>query len=290
MGKVVQKRTTGQKVFNVFNIFLLSLGCVIFVIPYLIVISSSFTDEITLIANGYNLFPKKFSLYAYEFLFGKNLPLVQSFLNTIFVVVVSTFLTTLTCTLYAYALQHPAVKAKKFFNIFIVFTMLFNGGLIPTYLVVTYFFEDSLWSLIIPGMMTCYYTLLIRNYFLGLPRSFAEAAELDGASDLKILFRIYIPLSVPVLVTIAMFCVVFQWNNYTGPMLFIESQDKYTIQLMLQKLLDNVGNMVSSSTSLIPTESLKMAAIVVSTVPIICVYPFIQNFFINGMIIGGVKE
>ena len=139
-------------------------------------------------------------------------------------------------------------------------------------------------------MMTCYYTLLIRNYFLGLPRSFAEAAELDGASDLKILFRIYIPLSVPVLVTIAMFCVVFQWNNYTGPMLFIESQDKYTIQLMLQKLLDNVGNMVSSSTSLIPTESLKMAAIVVSTVPIICVYPFIQNFFINGMIIGGVKE
>ena len=287
---MIQKRTKGQKIFNVFNIFFLTLGCAIFIIPYWIVIASSFTDEITLISNGYNLFPKKFSIYAYEFLFEKDLPLVQSFVNTIYVVVSSTFLTTLTCTLYAYALQHRALKGRKFFNIYMVFTMLFSGGLIPTYLVVTSFFEDSLWSLVIPGMMACYYTLLIRNYFVSLPSSFAEAAELDGATDFTILFKIYIPLSVPVLVTIAMFCVVFQWNNYTGPMLYIESKEKYTIQLMLQKLLDNVGNMIPSSSSIIPTESLKMAAIVVTTVPIICVYPFIQKFFINGMIIGGVKE
>ena len=169
--------------------------------------------------------------------------------------------------------------------------MLFSGGLIPTYLVVTRFFEDSLWSLIIPSMMAAYYVFLLRNYFLSLPVSLAEAAELDGAGHFTVLFRIYMPLSVPVIVTVAMYMVVLQWNNYVGPMLYIESVDKYPLQLTLQKLLDNVENMVSAGNNeIIPTESLKMAAIVISTVPVLCVYPLVQRFFINGMMIGGVKE
>ena len=283
--------TKAQKAFNIFNIAALTLGCIIFVVPYIIVISSSFSDEIALISNGYSLIPKKFSLYAYKFLFSKNLPIVQSIGNTLFVVIISTILTTLTCTLYGYALQHPALKLRKFFNLFIVFTMLFSGGLIPTYLVVTRFFEDSLWSLIIPSMMAAYYVFLLRNYFLSLPVSLAEAAELDGAGHFTVLFRIYMPLSVPVIVTVAMYMVVLQWNNYVGPMLYIESVDKYPLQLTLQKLLDNVENMVSAGNNeIIPTESLKMAAIVISTVPVLCVYPLVQRFFINGMMIGGVKE
>lgn len=288
---MLNQKTKAQKAFNVFNIAALTLGCIIFVVPYIIVISSSFSDEIALISNGYSLFPKKFSLYAYKFLFSKNLPIVQSIGNTLFIVVVSTILTTLTCTLYGYALQHPALKLRKFFNLFIVFTMLFSGGLIPTYLVVTRFFEDSLWSLIIPAMMAAYYVFLLRNYFLSLPVSLAEAAELDGAGHFTVLFRIYVPLSVPVIVTVAMYMVVLQWNNYVGPMLYIESVEKYPLQLTLQKLLDNVENMVSAGNNeIIPTESLKMAAIVISTVPVLCVYPFVQKFFINGMMIGGVKE
>ena len=288
---MLNQKTKAQKAFNVFNIAALTLGCIIFVVPYIIVISSSFSDEIALISNGYSLFPKKFSLYAYKFLFSKNLPIVQSIGNTLFIVVVNTILTTLTCTLYGYALQHPALKLRKFFNLFIVFTMLFSGGLIPTYLVVTRFFEDSLWSLIIPAMMAAYYVFLLRNYFLSLPVSLAEAAELDGAGHFTVLFRIYVPLSVPVIVTVAMYMVVLQWNNYVGPMLYIESVEKYPLQLTLQKLLDNVENMVSAGNNeIIPTESLKMAAIVISTVPVLCVYPFVQKFFINGMMIGGVKE
>lgn len=288
---MLNQKTKAQKAFNIFNIAALTLGCIIFVVPYIIVISSSFSDEIALISNGYSLIPKKFSLYAYKFLFSKNLPIVQSIGNTLFVVIISTILTTLTCTLYGYALQHPALKLRKFFNLFIVFTMLFSGGLIPTYLVVTRFFEDSLWSLIIPSMMAAYYVFLLRNYFLSLPVSLAEAAELDGAGHFTVLFRIYMPLSVPVIVTVAMYMVVLQWNNYVGPMLYIESVDKYPLQLTLQKLLDNVENMVSAGNNeIIPTESLKMAAIVISTVPVLCVYPFVQRFFINGMMIGGVKE
>lgn len=288
---MLNQKTKAQKAFNIFNIAALTLGCIIFVVPYIIVISSSFSDEIALISNGYSLIPKKFSLYAYKFLFNKNLPIVQSIGNTLFVVIISTILTTLTCTLYGYALQHPALKLRKFFNLFIVFTMLFSGGLIPTYLVVTRFFEDSLWSLIIPSMMAAYYVFLLRNYFLSLPVSLAEAAELDGAGHFTVLFRIYMPLSVPVIVTVAMYMVVLQWNNYVGPMLYIESVDKYPLQLTLQKLLDNVENMVSAGNNeIIPTESLKMAAIVISTVPVLCVYPLVQRFFINGMMIGGVKE
>lgn len=288
---MLNQKTKAQKAFNIFNIAALTLGCIIFVVPYIIVISSSFSDEIALISNGYSLIPKKFSLYAYKFLFSKNLPIVQSIGNTLFVVIISTILTTLTCTLYGYALQHPALKLRKFFNLFIVFTMLFSGGLIPTYLVVTRFFEDSLWSLIIPSMMAAYYVFLLRNYFLSLPVSLAEAAELDGAGHFTVLFRIYMPLSVPVIVTVAMYMVVLQWNNYVGPMLYIESVDKYPLQLILQKLLDNVENMVSAGNNeIIPTESLKMAAIVISTVPVLCVYPLVQRFFINGMMIGGVKE
>lgn len=288
---MLNQKTKAQKAFNIFNIAALTLGCIIFVVPYIIVISSSFSDEIALISNGYSLIPKKFSLYAYKFLFSKNLPIVQSIGNTLFVVIISTILTTLTCTLYGYALQHPALKLRKFFNLFIVFTMLFSGGLIPTYLVVTRFFEDSLWSLIIPSMMAAYYVFLLRNYFLSLPVSLAEAAELDGAGHFTVLFRIYMPLSVPVIVTVAMYMVVLQWNNYVGPMLYIESVDKYPLQLTLQKLLDNVENMVSAGNNeIIPTESLKMAAIVISTVPVLCVYPLVQRFFINGMMIGGVKE
>ena len=288
---MLNQKTKAQKAFNIFNIAALTLGCIIFVVPYIIVISSSFSDEIALISNGYSLIPKKFSLYAYKFLFSKNLPIVQSIGNTLFVVIISTILTTLTCTLYGYALQHPALKLRKFFNLFIVFTMLFSGGLIPTYLVVTRFFEDSLWSLIIPSMMAAYYVFLLRNYFLSLPVSLAEAAELDGAGHFTVLFRIYMPLSVPVIVTVAMYMVVLQWNNYVGPMLYIESVDKYPLQLPLQKLLDNVENMVSAGNNeIIPTESLKMAAIVISTVTVLCVYPLVQRFFINGMMIGGVKE
>ena len=288
---MLNQKTKAQKAFNIFNIAALTLGCIIFVVPYIIVISSSFSDEIALISNGYSLIPKEFSLYAYKFLFSKNLPIVQSIGNTLFVVIISTILTTLTCTLYGYALQHPALKLRKFFNLFIVFTMLFSGGLIPTYLVVTRFFEDSLWSLIIPSMMAAYYVFLLRNFFLSLPVSLAEAAELDGAGHFTVLFRIYMPLSVPVIVTVAMYMVVLQWNNYVGPMLYIESVDKYPLQLTLQKLLDNVENMVSAGNNeIIPTESLKMAAIVISTVPVLCVYPLVQRFFINGMMIGGVKE
>ena len=288
---MVSTRSRGQKVFNVCNIIALILLSAIFILPYIIVISSSLTDEMTLIVNGYSVLPKNVTLYAYQFMFSKNLPILGSLWNSVKLVLISTVLCTTTCMLYAYALQHRSLKFRKFFNLYVVITMLFGGGLVPYYLVVSYFFEDSIWALIIPGLMAAWYTFLIRNYFVTIPVSLCEAAEIDGARHFRILFSVYVPLSTPVIATIALFVAVSQWNSYSGPMLFIDSSEKYPIQLTLQKLLDNVENMVSvGNTDMVPTESVKMAAIVVATLPIICVYPFLQRFFINGMILGGVKE
>lgn len=288
---MVEYKTPSRTVFVILNTIALVLLCAIFVLPYLIVLSTSVSDEKLIMAQGYAIFPRGFTFYAYKFMFSKNLPILNSLGNSVLMVLASVVLTTLTCTLYAYALQHRKLKGRKFFNLYLVFTMLFSGGLIPTYLVVMFFFEDSLWSCIIPGMMAAYYTFLLRNYFVTVPQSISEAAELDGAGDFRVLFSIYLPLSSPVIATVALFVAVSQWNSYVGPMLYIDSVSQYPIQLTLQKLLNDIDSMINiGSTAIVPTESLKMAAVVVATLPIILVYPFLQKYFINGMIIGGVKE
>jgi putative aldouronate transport system permease protein len=285
------KLTKGRKVFITFNTIAIIILSIIFVYPYLLIFMSSFTKEITLLKNGYSILPDKYSFNAYVFIFSNNFPVLRSLLNSVVITVISVFTTTTTCLLYSYALQHKKLKGKKFFNVYVVITMLFGGGLVPYYLVVSSMFYDSIFSLIIPSAMAAWYTFLIRSYFLTIPISISEAAEIDGAGHFKILFSIYVPLSMPVIATIALFVAVAQWNNYVGPMLFIDSIEKYPIQLTLQKILDNVENMVPSGGNLvIPTESVKMASVVVATLPIIIVYPFLQKYFISGMILGGVKE
>ena len=172
-----------------------------------------------------------------------------------------------------------------------IFTMLFSGGLIPYYLVVSAFFDDSLLAIIIPGAMAAYYTILIRNFFLSIPDSFEDAAKIDGAGNFRILLTIFVPLSTPVLATIVLFAAVSNWNNWVGPMLFITSPWKYPIQYLIQQLLVDVNGIYSNASStIIPSQTLKYAAVVLGSMPIIILYPFLQRYFINGMIIGGLKE
>lgn len=285
------KTSRSRKVFIIFNTCAIILLSVIFLYPYLLVFMSSFTAETFLLKDGYGILPGKFSLEAYKFIFSNNFPVLKSLLNSAIITFISIAVTTTTCLFYAYALSHRKLKGKTFFNVFVVITMLFGGGLVPYYLVVSELFYDSFAALIIPSAMAAWYTFLIRNYFITIPTSLAEAAEIDGAGHFRVAVIIYIPLSAPVLATVALFVAVAQWNNYVGPMLFIDTVDKYPIQLTLQKILENVENMVPSGGNLlVPTESVKMASVVVATLPIIIAYPFLQRFFINGMILGGVKE
>lgn len=288
---MIYKPSKSRIVFNVFNYTALTLLTLAFVVPYIYILSASFSDEIAFISKGFTLLPQKWSLEAYRFLIETDSQMITSIFNSLILTVGGTLVTTVTCTLYAYPLSRKYLKGNKFFSIYMIFTMLFSGGLIPYYLVVSAFFDDSLLAIIIPGAMAAYYTILIRNFFLSIPDSFEDAAKIDGAGNFRILLTIFVPLSTPVLATIVLFAAVSNWNNWVGPMLFITSSWKYPIQYLIQQLLVDVNGIYSNASStIIPSQTLKYAAVVLGSMPIIILYPFLQRYFINGMIIGGLKE
>lgn len=163
--------------------------------------------------------------------------MLLSIWNSVKMTVLGTLITTFTCLLTAYPVSKKYLVGRRGIMVYIIFTMLFGGGLIPSYLLVSSIFPDTMWAIIIPGALAPYYLILIRNYFMSIPDSLEEAATLDGASNMRIFLKIYLPLSVPVIATIVLFCAVSVWNNWFGPMLYISSKDKYPIQYMIQQLL-----------------------------------------------------
>lgn len=285
------KDTKSYQIFRVFNVLGLLILSFVFVLPFWIVVTGSFTDNLTLITNGYSLGISKFSLDGFKFVFSDRLPIIRGLWNSVKITVLSVVFTTFISLLYAYPLSKPNLKGRKFFNVYLIITMLFSGGLIPGYLTITTLFPDSIWSLIIPGGIAAWYVFLIRNYFNTIPSSLGEAATIDGAGEFIVFLKIYLPLSKPVIAVVALYVAVNAWNGYVAPMFYLESVEKFPVALMVKKLLDNVGNLVTNSdVSKVPTETVKMSSVVVSTLPIIIVYPFLQKYFINGMMIGGVKE
>ncbi len=285
------KPSKSRIVFNIINYTALVLLSLMFVVPYIYIISASFSDEITFVKEGFTLLPKKWSVEAYRFLLTTDSQMLRSIANSLILTIGGTLVTTIVSMLYAYPLSRKYLRGRKFFSLYMIFTMLFSGGLIPYFLTVSKFFDDSLLAIIIPGAMAPYYAILMRNYFLSIPDSLEEAAKLDGASDFQILFKIYVPLSKAVIVTVALFAAVSLWNNFVGPMLFITSPEKYPLQYLIQQLLDDVsGIYAGASDVIIPQQTLKYAAVILGSLPMILLYPLLQKFYINGMVMGGVKE
>ena len=285
------KPSKSRIVFNIINYTALVLLSCMFVVPYIYIISASFSDEITFVKEGFTLLPKKWSVEAYRFLLTTDSQMLRSIANSLILTIGGTLVTTIVSMLYAYPLSRKYLRGRKFFSLYMIFTMLFSGGLIPYFLTVSKFFDDSLLAIIIPGAMAPYYAILMRNYFLSIPDSLEEAAKLDGASDFQILFKIYVPLSKAVIVTVALFAAVSLWNNFVGPMLFITSPEKYPLQYLIQQLLDDVsGIYAGASDVIIPQQTLKYAAVILGSLPMILLYPLLQKFYINGMVMGGVKE
>ncbi len=277
--------------FNIANYTALVLLSLVFVVPYIYIVSASLSDEIAFIKNGFTLLPAKWSLDAYEFLLVTDSQMLTSIGNSLILALGGTVVTTVVSMLYAYPLSRKYLKGNKFFSIFMIFTMLFSGGLIPYFLVVSQMFDDSLLAIIIPGAMAPYYALLMRNYFMSIPDSLEEACKVDGASDFAILFRIYAPVSLPVLATVALFAMVSNWNNYVGPMLFITTKSKYPLQYLLQQILADVsGIYATGGDQIIPAQTLKYAGVVLGSLPMILLYPLLQKYYINGMVMGSVKE
>lgn len=283
------KVSKGRIVFNILNYTALTLLTLVFVVPYMYVLSTSFSDEYAFGEYGFTLFPKVWSLDAYKFLLTYDTQMITSVFNSIIVTVGGTVLVTLVSMLYAYPLSKKYLRGNKFFSIFMIFTMLFSGGLIPYFFVVSNLFDDSLLALIIPGCMAPYYAILIRNFFIGIPESLEEACKMDGGNDFLILFAIYLPLSLPVIATVALFAAVSKWNDYVAALLFITTKSKYPLQYFIQMILDNPTDIYASTTEL-PRQTIKYAAVVFGSLPMIMLYPFLQKYYINGMVMGSVKE
>lgn len=275
-----------------------SLVCIL---PFLTVVMSSITDEMTLTINGYSLFPEKFSFEAYKFIFSAGKQIIRSFGVTVFVTVVGTVLSVTMTSFYAYALSRKVFKYKKFFNYMAFFTMLFSGGLVPTYLIVTRVvgIRDTIWALILPIALNAFYIIVMRTFFrTSIPESIIEAAQIDGAGEFKTFIKIVFPISLPSVATIGLFTTLGYWNEWFSALLYIESPKYAPLQYLLMKIEKQMEFLVQNASDMgvsaidagkMPSETVRMAIVVIATVPIACAYPFFQKYFIQGLTVGSVK-
>lgn len=258
-------------------------------------ISISVSDETAIMSGRVGIYPVGFSLSSYERILQTS-SILTAYGNTIFVSVVGCALSLLFTSLAAYPLAYGDFAGKKFFNFFIMFTMWFSGGVIPSYLVMrSLSLIDSLFSLILGSLISAYNVLILTSFFRSISRSLIESAYLDGANDFAVLFRIIIPLAKAGLTTVGLWVFVAHWNDYMGPLIYIRSIDKYPLQLVLRELVlssDSSSSMLElteGNKGALP-EQLKHAVVVFSMIPIAITYPYVQKYFIKGIMLGSVKE
>jgi putative aldouronate transport system permease protein len=291
------RQTRGERAFNVLNLVLLLALVVITAYPLLYVVFASLSDPSQIVSNrGALLRPLGFSLDAYKLVL-QNPMIAIGYRNTLFYVIAGTALNVgLTC-LGAYALSRRNVMFKTPIMILIIFTLFFNGGLIPTFLLVgqTLQMQDTVWALIVPTAINTWNLIILKTAFESVPVSLEEAARIDGANDFTILFRVVLPLSLPALAVVILFYAVGHWNAYFNALVYIRSRDLYPLQLVLREILitSNVESMttsVASGDAFQVGQTIKYATIVVATLPILVIYPFLQKYFVKGALIGAVKE
>lgn len=288
------RRSTGEQVFNVFNLTLLLAISLVMVYPMLHVILASFSKGSLLMKHtGLMWRPQGFSLAAYKAVASS--PIIPlGYRNTIFVVVVGTTLNVIMTALGAFFVSRKDQTASKYVMLFFLFTMFFSGGMIPAYLNVNQLgLYDSLWALILPGLVSTYNLIIMRTAFQGIPESLEESAKLDGANHFQILTKIYLPLSTTVIAVLVLYYGVGHWNAWFGAMLYIRTRTLYPLQLIMREVLisNDVSQMYNAGVDVdMVAPTVQYAVIVVTTVPILCIYPFLQKYFVKGVLIGSVKE
>lgn len=289
-----KKKTIAQIILN--SVFIVLCCC--YIIPFLYLISVSFSDEATLVREGYSLIPKVFSLEAYKLVFRDPTQILNSYAVTAFSSVVGTALSILVMGTMAYPLARSNYRFMKPLAFYCLFTMLFSGGMAASYLVNVRFLglKNNLLVYILPGLVSAYYLLLIRTNYKSVPSELIEAAELDGAGELRICFTIMMPLCKPVLASVAFLTFVDRWNSWMPSQLYATKPELYSLQYLLQKLLNEAeflrkmaeqGTLIGSRTP--PTETLRFAMAVVAAGPVLIVFPFFQKHFSKGLMLGGVK-
>ncbi|RJG23640.1 carbohydrate ABC transporter permease [Paenibacillus thiaminolyticus] len=286
----------GERIFEVFNILILILLCLVTLYPFIYVLFASLSEPAWVVQQrGLIWHPSGLNLEAYRLVFD-NPMITSGYLNTLFIVSVGTILNVFMTALGAYGLSRQNVMWKNPIMFFIVFTMFFSGGLIPTYLLVTGLgMLDSLWALIIPGAVSAFNLIIMRTAFQSIPHSLEESAKLDGANDFTVMIRIILPLSMPVIAVMILFYGVGHWNSWFGAMIYLRDRELYPLQLVLREILitnstDSMLTSAGTADKMPIGETIKYATIIVATVPILLLYPFLQKYFVKGVMIGAIKE
>lgn len=289
-------RRKGALTQAIINLALLIISLA-FLFPLLLVISSSLTDETTLARTGFALIPPKISFDAYNFIRLDPGRIVKAYSVTLTTTTVGTTVGLLVMSMLAYALSRQDFGWRRPLSFFVIFTMLFHGGLIPTYILVTQTLrlKDSLLALILPYLVVPWYVFLLRTYFATLPKELIESAKIDGASEWRVFFQIVIPLSTPALATVGLFCILMYWNDWWLPLLYIDSPDKFPLQYLLYSIQKSAEFLTTGEASAmlqaieLPVQSMRMAMAVVAMGPIAIVFLALQRYFVRGMLVGSLK-
>lgn len=288
------KKLSGDRVFDIFNVVLILLITIIILVPLLNVVASSFAGSTALAEGGFIFFPKEWSLDNYKAVF-KDTSIWRAFLISVAKTLIGVVTHVFFCAMVAFALSKRDLRGRKLYTVMGVITMFFSGGMIPTYLLMkNLHLLDNFMVYILPQLFSYYDVVILMNFFRQLPASLEESAKIDGAGVWKIFLSIAMPLSKPALATIALFNGVFQWNDFMTAKLYITDKALYPVQMKLYEIIvqqqaqsmNTIGNIALSTTS----KGIQLATIVVTTVPILIIYPLLQKHFVSGMMLGAVKE
>jgi putative aldouronate transport system permease protein len=277
-------------------VFLMGMICVL---PFILIVVSSFTSESALMRNGYSFFISEFSAEAYRLAFKSPQRILWAYRNTVLVTVVGTTISIVISCMTGYVLQRKDFAARNRFSFFFFFTTLFNGGLVPWYILCTRYlhFKNSYSALLLPLMFSVWNMIIAKSYMTGIPHEITESAKIDGANDIMIFAKLIFPVCKPLVATLGLFSALAYWNDWYNSMLFVTADEKMSLQYFLQQMLNSIqalkliasqGGTVNASASL-PQETMKMAMTVITTGPIILLYPFVQRYFVKGLVIGAIK-
>ncbi|PWV90993.1 putative aldouronate transport system permease protein [Paenibacillus cellulosilyticus] len=280
---------------------LLAVLCILCVIPFILLVSASLSSENDILSDGYRFIPKHFSFEAYDYLIGNMAMIGKAYGITVFVTLIGTTVSLMMTAMLGYALSKKDMPGHRIFSFLVFFTLLFNGGLVPTYLIYTQVFDikNTIWALLVPGLlMNGFNVLLARSFFMNaIPAPVLESSRIDGAGEYRIFFQMVLPLSLPIMATIGLFTGIMYWNDWNNALIYITDPDLYSIQSLLNQIMQNIDALKNANSAYgagaaaveLPGETARMAIAVIGTLPILIVYPFFQRYFVKGIAGGAVK-
>ncbi|WP_051464964.1 carbohydrate ABC transporter permease [Butyrivibrio sp. FCS014] len=299
--KSAEHVASDAKRFEIISTVILGILAVIALLPIILIVIASFTDETTLLRNGYSFLPEKWSTDAYVYMLQQGATIFRAYGISVLVTLVGTVISVLITTMIAYPMSRKNFKYKNLLAFFVFFTMLFNGGVVPSYMMWTQVFniKNTIWALILPNYLCGAFNIfLVRNYYANsIPDALIESAQIDGASELTIFFKIIFPLAVPTVATISLFTALTYWNDWVNALYYIQKPQFYGIQNLLIRIMNNIQYLKSGAASVavgtgaiqLPSNAVRMSMAVIGILPIVVIYPFVQKYFVKGVVVGAVK-